>query len=385
MQEIAKELLAFLIHYFQTSDLIVQVAIIIAITCAFLTFVAYCTVFYLRIYYARIDAKRKNLKNAVEELLAIMIADEASFFEGSEESIRKNISAHFKDINLGNRFNRDTLRGEFVLLLDQLGGSSATNLKKVYYVLELHKDLLRDIHRKRDWKIVSSALHDLGLMGIQSAKKEVNARINDENAFIRQEAIVAYVHLNPEHPFDFLDNFNQELTEWQQLNLFLALSQNPFATVPEFKRWLLVENEYVVDFCLKMVSFYNQLESVPELLHLVAHANPEIRADNYYAIQKLQADDAVPALLQVYELEPIPLKLDILKAFGEIRAEETRDFLIARMHDPDFSLALQCAVSISKFPGWGQQYLEELLPYAGERMRKIILHALDKRIDVLVV
>lgn len=80
---------------------------------------------------------------------------------------------------------------------------------------------------------------------------EMERCLNSSNEILRMEAELAWIRLDIDDPFSFLDKLGQDFTPWEQLHVFEMIKRNK-VTLPDFSRWLNSPNETVVLFCRRM-------------------------------------------------------------------------------------------------------------------------------------
>lgn len=351
----------------------VQVLILLFITITILVVIA---IMMSRVYKLYCQFKTNRLRKKYELLLMDVL-----FSEGSEEDKLNTtkIVRHFQDNYLHSTFNREVLLAEIIRLHKNFSGDFATNLEHFYMALGFYKDSFTKM-KSAFWHKKAQGICELANMNVKEAVPGISQYINHRNELVRLEAQLALVKLADDNLFGFLNHVTNPLSDWQQVNLQQALSHKSRQQIPEFQTWLNSSNATVVAFSAKMIGLYNQVDAMPELIAILNHPEKFVRKAVIAALQKLDAQEAVPALENLYETEDSELKLDILQALESIGIGVNMEFIYAQLLSEDFDIRLAAAKTIKALDMDETNYLQKLQPEADEALQHIIAHALDNRI-----
>lgn len=318
----------------------------------------------------------------IKNFLSMIIAFEDDIFDDDDhDKTKQAIESYLREerISIKSKFNRQVMIDELMIIHNQLAGSTAQHLQELYFLFQFDRDAYRKL-KSFNWLKKARGIHELARMNVSKYSKRILSYTNHPNPHLRMEAQMGYIQIHPEAPFNFLSLVDEEISEWHQLNLFATFSQSKRTIIPSFRQWLNSDNEYVIAFCLKMVTHYNQLEAIPDLVALLKHEDITIRCAAIYALQKLETESCVVELMELFYKDEAEVQVAIIKNLGGIRSEVAKPFLQQLLYHEDFTLALAAAQALYEYYGWGEEYLRELLVDADERTQSILMHALDERI-----
>ncbi|QEK50798.1 HEAT repeat domain-containing protein [Pedobacter aquae] len=208
----------------------------------------------------------------------------------------------------------------------------------------------------------------------------VFALTDHEHEIVRMEAQTAYVRLNKEYPFKFLDHMRGRILPWHQLILFEIITKAQHVKIPSFSTWLSSANDSIIVFCLKLISHYQQLDAIGELIRLLKHPSEEIRKMSVMVIGKLEAEFVEEELLHIYHQETLKVKVEILTSIGRISSGNYFDFLKGCLDADFFEIRMAAMKAILGHGRKGKLMLEELQERVSHQNREIITHVLDTRI-----
>ena len=197
---------------------------------AILFFLSFSVLFTLLIFYSRItktikENKTNVMKKKYQLLITSYMFDEGLMANGVESEQIQKMIAHYNENYLQNKFNRNVLIEEILLIYKELSGDAAENLRKLYLTLDLEKDSLKKVESTR-WYIQAKGVKELAEMNISSAYPIIYALINHPNKILRMEVHTAIVKLVNFSALTFLDESKYPISEWQQINILEVLSKS---------------------------------------------------------------------------------------------------------------------------------------------------------------
>ena len=264
-------------------------------------------------------------------------------------------------------------------LHDSLVGDIANKLRALYINLRLGKV---SIAKTKSWKwnIKIKGFQELANMDIENAEYYIKPYLVSRNDELRSEATIAFVRLNKENPFGFLDLIVKYFTDWEQLNVHASVKKYDI-TIPAFKKWLLLENDAVVIFALKMVIIYKQYDAKNEIVTLISHPNELVRKLAYSAVGELGLSELITYLTKAFQNENHKNKLEILYSIGKTPHENQIDFLKESiLLNNDFSIRLVALKTLYNISFSGKRQAEIIVKELKPELDDILLHITDKRI-----
>src|SRR5690606_37151635 len=140
-------------------------------------------------------------------------------------------------------------------------------IPEIYTRLSLNNDSIKMANSYAIHKKVIGIIELIHLYR-EGAKDIVQRLINDPNDYVRAEAQTAYVRLNPETPFNFFYNLEKPFTRWTQLSVFNLIRIHSLP-VASFGQFLNFKHINIRNFSLRMITFFQQLESAEEVIKMV--------------------------------------------------------------------------------------------------------------------
>lgn len=291
------------------------------------------------------------------------------------EDIEHSHVEHFRKKYLVNKKQRQIFTDTLIQLRKNIVGELADRLKQLYLHMELN------IHSKRklyasSWSIIADGIKELAEMDMQQDISLIRSFINHPKRELRSVAQVAYLRLQSDTPFSFLDELQSPLLEWQQLQLANA-AHRAHMHMPSFKRWLSKQETSIVIFCVRMIAVHNQHEAVPELMNLLEHPDKSVQIEAIKAIRLLEAFDAKDRLVELYDEQKITeVKLEILKALAVIADDLVPFYRKVMATSPVKRLRLAAANGIANSSGGSLD--EELSQHFIEVENKLHTEAADE-------
>lgn len=317
--------------------------------------------------------KKSKINDKIEELIAIYISvDKDSKQELMEicdelNSMQKNKTA--RRIILKNILSVDLA----------FSGESNIQLRKLYTNLNYHKRAIQKL-RSESWAKRAKAIRELAQMDIVETTEEIRFSLNHINPVLRLEAGIALLKLDKANPFSFLE-VNRELTIWQQMNLLEIIRNHKSLKVPSFKPWLHSKQESIIEFSVKLISYYQQLDAIDDLRQLLKHASPIIRLEAVKCLGTLEMEDAIEDLFLVYELEKEEsVRLQCIKSIAYLGGESSVVFLEKVLLSGNADEILIAAISLRESGVKGTALLETHLNTKDANLLKALKHALDENL-----
>ncbi len=316
-------------------------------------------------------SKEKKIKK-VEEEFQILLAE--FLFDPSAEK-----AAYNKLRNTSGSFKRNILLDELMKLCVDLAGEVLEKLKVLYFNMELDKDSV-DKLSNRKWFIKVKGCRELTRMKAYSAKPEIEKLLNSKNEILRAEAQMALIELNEDNPYYFLEKLTQEFLPWEQLNVHVMMQRNSYE-IPDFSKWLMVENETVVLFAIEMIRVYRQIMNAPKIIKFFKHQNKNLREAAIIAAGELGYVEVVPEMMKIYNEVEDEYKVMILRSMQRLADDGNKDFLrgIIESNAPQY-IKLEAAKAMFALGVKGQIELKRYSQTNDAELNTIVKHVFDERI-----
>jgi len=277
------------------------------------------------------------------------------------------------------KFQRNIFIDELMKLSTDLAGEALDRLKQLYYNLGLDDDTMKKVESWR-WHIRAKGYKEATRMEVYRAASKIEKYLNSKNEITRSEAGLALIQLNKQYPFEFLEKIQRPLTLWDQINIHTLINKNKIE-IPDFGRWLQMNNLSVVLFAIRMIRIFEQTHNAPYILDLLDSKNCSIRKESIRAIAQFGYIDAIYKLIEIYPFEKEENQLVILEAFKSIPDESTYELLIPILEgNSEHQFKMLAARALLASGAKGRAILQSLLAQADTHTQKVIHHVFDTRI-----
>lgn len=303
------------------------------------------------IYKIRIAAKKKSWEDHVASLVSTALFD-------SEEECSVLIDKNRK--RLQNPMFRQYLINELILTRKNISGSSAGHLIKLYEHLELNNDSLKKLHHKK-LHIKAKGVRELAVMEQKKYVKEIFRLTNNKSELVRNESQCALVSFYGFAGLRFLGVTTYPLSEWQQIQLLNKLNDVKPQNFDVIKKWLQSPNESVVNFSLRLATFYNRFDVYPDVMDCLSNSSLQVKLNTLNYLKKIPRDDTAEKLVDNYSYENKSYKLAVINALNDIGNDEQINFLIKQLQDADDDIKLAAAISLSHLHPLGPTFFKTFL------------------------
>ena len=291
------------------------------------------------------------------------------------------ILSAFDKTDLDTSYNRLIILEEIIHLHENFTGETAERLEQIYSVLGFENDSLLKLNSKR-WYIIAKGMKEMAIMNIKSGYPKISGFINSKNEILRMETRIALMKLSDTNPLAFLSKEKEHLSDWDSANIYNMLTKMPEQIRPDFSQWLNSTNKDVVVFCIQMIGRFHQSDSIKTLLVLLKSPDERIKLSVIRALRELSATEGEELLLEIYSLENLTIKGEILKTLEVIGSEKSLPVLekIIRQPIEDYSVIIQAIRSILSIHTDGEKLIETIFNQSGPQLQLIIRHARDRRL-----
>ncbi|MCK3683021.1 hypothetical protein [Maribellus sp. YY47] len=273
--------------------------------------------------------------------------------------------------------NRRILTSVLMNFNTNFKGEFESLIPEIYTRLGLQHDSMRLARSGYNHKKVAGII-ELTHLYPEGAKGIIDKLINDPSDYVRAEAQTAYVKLNPETPFNFFYQLEQPFAMWTQLSVFnlIRVHQLP---VPSFAQFLTIRHPNIRNFSLRMITFFQQLENVPDILKMVDSKLDKTRFLTYKAINNLRLYDSRDLIKNRFENETEKNKLEIIRALRNIGTEDDFGFLEIIMTNGTMSLKTEACRSMYFMSPKSRERLLEINNQSNDELKLLIAHVTDPR------
>jgi HEAT repeat protein len=321
--------------------------------------------------------KRKKDKNKASwtDNIATIISTAIYYAAGEDELTQ--VIADNRELLKKSAF-RQYLVSEIIHARKDISGTSAANLKGFYEMLELNKESLVKLTHKK-WHIKAKGIQELATMEQKNYVKQIFRLINHKNEFVRNEAQCALVNFHSFLGLRFLNVITYPLSEWQQIQVLHKLHGVTPQNFEPVKKWLHSKNDSVVEFALKLASFYNRYELYEDVVNCLSNKNVLVKMNAIDYLRKNPHEDTANKITSDFKFEHKMYKLSILDTLKEIGNESQVTFLLKQLHNIDNDIKAAAARAISALHPLGKDVLHNHL-FADENPWKSIFLQIDNEL-----
>lgn len=284
----------------------------------------------------------------------------------------------FRQKHLVNAVRCQIFTSTLLKLHKNIVGEFSERLRQLYLQMGLYAHSKQKLYAD-SWNVIADGINELAEMDIQQDAYLVRGFINHHHPELRSVAQVAYLKLQRDVPFSFLDELQEPLREWQQMQLASAAHKAHIA-MPDFKRWLSKKEPTIVTFCIRMIALHNQHNATQELIGLLEHPDSLVRCETIKAIKVLEMYEAKEKLLELYNHETTDVKMDIIKTLAVIGDDSLLPFYEEVMKTAEKRLQLAAAKAIAFTGQDGKEVLQRIKADLTHELQPIAANALDTRI-----
>ncbi len=239
---------------------------------------------------------------------------------------------------------------ELLICKKYLKGSAMNMVVLLYEQLQLRKETDKKLN-SRIWSRVVKGIQEIYIFDQYDAMDQLFVFADNENPYVRSEAQFGVVNLQGFDALKFLKRIHNSLSNWDQINLLHQLTLFEPKPLIEMPEWLLLENESVVLFALKLLEAYPNEQYYPNLITCLQHGNEAIRKQAIRCCSIIAQYDTATLLETQFEKETINNQLSILETLKKIMATPSKEFLVKNLEHPDDRIKQLAAELIAlKFP-----------------------------------
>ncbi|MEY2867996.1 MAG: hypothetical protein RIR01_396 [Bacteroidota bacterium] len=331
-----------MLEFFQNSiDSLSSMHIIIKI-CIYLSLVLASTIF-LSLIYLKNLRDRLKIKRRIEatyqkkyesDLIEYLYAGD----DETENEQQQKIVIYLKKC-AANRLKRKIIIGTFLKLKNDVSGETADAIQKLYYQTGLIESATSKLKSKK-WDVVAKAIRELTQFEIKETHDEIIKLVNHPKKQVRFEIQKYLVQLFRFEGLEFLNIIENELSEWDQIQLLEILNKFKNLQLPDMSDWLRSKNDSVVSFTLKLVRIHNQFGVKDEIIALFNHSNPEIRVEAINLVNHLGIYEAVAILKTGVFERTLDEQIAFFKMMEEMSMPDDIEFIKEHMNHENFYIRI---------------------------------------------
>ncbi len=291
---------------------------------------------------------RRRKRNRFQKLFRNWLAD-AITKRVMEPDKNFSISAQLEKLLL-KKYYRLLALDELLICKKYLKGNAMNIVVQLYEQLQLRKETDKKL-KSLIWSRVVKGIQEIYIFDQYDAMDQLFAFADNENSFIRSEAQFGVVNLQGFEALQFLKRIQNNLSNWDHINLLHQLALFEPKPLKEMPDWLLLENDSVVLFALKLLEAYPDEQYYPNLIICLHHQNEAIRKQAIRCCSIIAQYDTATLLEEQFEKETIDNQIRILETLKKINPSPNKKFILQNLNHPDDRVKQLAAELIAiKFP-----------------------------------
>lgn len=312
-------LLSF-IYKIKTFPLIIQITIVLTIVFIVASLALMITIWTIRRRYNRIQKKLKNTLPEVQKLFEDILFTNKNY---SEAEIYKNFEDIVDDVN------RESLDIAVGILVDFKNDDRESDK---YQLVINALDIVSHLERKFDSRSNSEkmdAFQEAFVLNLNKFDAKVLRYAYSKNKKIRSEARNSYLALSTNDPYRFFDEFEGDLTKWDEIELMQYLNlQNERGNLEGLGKWInYSKNNSLVVFLIKMVGHFKQKGIEDILIEKLEDDDAKVRAQAILTLGDLNIKDTEQTLIERYYTEPEVCQVAIVQTIRKFNSGKSLLFL----------------------------------------------------------
>jgi hypothetical protein len=290
--------------------------------------------------------KRKmEMKKLFWQEKVVTIISESLLIENDENPVWLQFTEADKELLKDEKF-RQYFIGEIIHAKKNFSGASVLNLKHLYQSLDFDKDAVLKM-KSHKWHIKASGIHELAVMGQEQYVKEIFRLTNDVNELVRNEAQCALVNFYGFKGLRFLNVIIYPISQWQQIQLLNYIYDVHAADPKRLTKWLLSKNNSVVIFAIRLASLCNCTEVYTQIIRCLQGNESQVKQCALEYLKKINHPDSAEEIINCYAGADAATRLIMLSVLQETGTENQIPFLINELSNPDNTIKLAAAKTLS--------------------------------------
>ena len=331
-----------MLEFFQNSlDSVSSMHIIIKM-CIYISMFFAVIIFFLLVYLKNLRDRlkiKKRIESTYEkkyesDLIEYLYASD----DETENEQQQKIVVYLKKC-AQNRLKRKIIISTFLKLKNDVSGETADAIQKLYRQTGLIESATSKLKSKK-WDVVAKAIRELTQFEIKETHDEIIKLVNHPKKQVRFEIQKYLVQLFRFDGLEFLNVIENDLSEWDQIQLLEILNKFNNLHVPDMSGWLRSKNTSVVSFTLKLVRIHNQFGINEEIIALFNHPNEEIRIEAINLVNPLGIFEAVEILKTDIFKRTLDEQIAFFKMMEELSMPDDIEFVKEHINHENFYIRI---------------------------------------------
>ena len=308
------------IYKIKTFPLIIQITIVLTLVFIISSLALMITIWTIRRRYNRIQKKLEETLPEIKKLFEDILFTNKIY---TESEIYKNFEDIIEDVN------KESLDIAVDVLVDfKNDDRESENYESIISSL----GIVEHLERKFDSRLNSEkmdAFQEAFVLNLNKFDAKVLRYAYSKNRRIRSEARNSYLALSSNDPYRFFDEFEGDITKWDEIELMQYLKlQNERGNLEGLGKWInYSKNDSLVIFLIKMVGHFQQKGIEEILIEKLEDDNAKVRAEAITTLGELNIRETEQTLIDRYYTEPEICQVAIVKTIQRFNSGKSLRFL----------------------------------------------------------
>ena len=268
------------------------------------------------------QAKKKITQRKINGFLSDLILEDNL----SEELLDKKLAEFRAAIPYKKDWCKELLIKNIIDLKKNFKGDMASMFISIYLKLDL-LPYTENLIKNEIWYEKTKGIFHFEELGYVKGLPLITPFINHKNKALKSVALIAHISLKEENPLEIFNGYTGHIDQVDELKILDTIKKKKLKIPTNIQDWLYSENPSLVLLTVKMITYFNHLESGPALLELLRSPDEEVRRNVIIAIRQLFMVQAEALLLDIFDSESNPNQIEIIKTLAVIGSSATEEFL----------------------------------------------------------
>lgn len=207
-------------------------------------------------------------------------------------------------------------------------GNSKERLRNLFDHYNLKKLSLQKLKSSKSHEI-AAAIEEVTAMNCTETLPKIQKLLHHKNDLVRSEAQYGLVKFMGFEGLYYLDNLQEQLTDWLQLKLLDAITTLPNDEEVEkmISKWLVSTNKSVKVFAMKLIRKFQILQMHDLVVDNLNDSDERTLKEAIKTLVRIENDTTSALLIHHYESYEEKYQIQILKALEKISNPENISFL----------------------------------------------------------
>ncbi len=270
-----------------------------------------------------------SLKEQYEEVfMNAAFAEPGSINESIQQAKRLNQK------HLRNKRHARIITNELINLSNSFSGESKDNLRDIYMNAGFREHSEKKI-KSHKWELAAQGIREIAAMKNSHNTQLIKKLRKSKNRLVLENVQLSLVKVSGFEGLDFLNETEEPISDWQQINLIEALKEYANAPLPDFAIWLSSKEKTVVLFAIRLIRYFKKIDNSEKLHTLLENGDNKIKREAIQTLAEFGNSTALDKLIQNYSREPHLIQIEIIKAYALLAAPESIETLLQWIRQTD--------------------------------------------------